>query len=66
MSFRAIFTCDICKEDTARAGILGCRFQNLHDFKLSPPESTDGTHICNRCLDQLRVQLGPKRVEAKA
>lgn len=63
MSFRAIYTCDICREDTHKGDIMGVRFSDLRKFTLSPPESTDGTHICNLCLGQLREQLGPKQVQ---
>ena len=63
MSFRAIYQCDICREDTHKGDILGVRFIDLRKFRLSPPESTDGVHICNRCLGQLREQLGPKQVQ---
>ena len=60
MSFRAVYTCDICHEDTLKGNVLGCRFSDLRRFTLSDPESTQGTHICKMCLDQLREQLGPK------
>jgi hypothetical protein len=63
MSFRAIYQCNICREDTHKGDILGVRFIDLRKFRLSPPESTDGVHICNRCLGQLREQLGPKQVQ---
>lgn len=60
MSFRAIYICDICREDTPKENLMGCRFSDLRQFKLSPPESTDGIHICMLCLNQLREQIGPK------
>jgi len=59
MSFRAIYKCDVCREDTPKGDLMGVRFSGLRDFKLSTPESTDGTHICMRCLGQLREQLSP-------
>jgi hypothetical protein len=57
MSFRAIYKCDICREDTHKGDIKGVCFSDLRKFKLSTPESTDGVHICNLCLGQLREQL---------
>lgn len=61
MSFRAIYRCDICREDTLKANLLGCHFTDLRQFTLMEAESTQGVHICIMCLDQLREQLGPKR-----
>jgi hypothetical protein len=63
MSFRAIYKCDICREDTHKGDIMGVRFYDMRRFTLAPPESTDGIHICNLCLGQLREQLGPKQVQ---
>lgn len=63
MSFRAIYNCDICREDTHKGDIMGVRFSGMRTFTLSSPESTDGVHICNRCLGQLREQPGPKQVQ---
>ena len=61
MSFRAIYTCDICREETLKGNVMGVRFIDMRQFKLSEPESTQGTHICVMCLNQLREQLGPPR-----
>ena len=35
----------------------GLRFSNLHDFVISATHSTEGTHICESCLSQLKSQL---------
>lgn len=56
MSFRAIYKCDICRDDTAKEHTIGVCFSNLKVFKLRGPESTQGTHICIGCLEQLRQQ----------
>jgi len=60
MSFRAIYICDICREETLKGNVMGVRFTDLRQFRLSEPESTQGIHICMMCLDQLREQLGPQ------
>lgn len=56
MSFRSIYKCDICREDTAKECIVGVCFSDLQHFKLKGPESTQGTHICLSCLDQIAQQ----------
>jgi len=57
MSFKAIYTCDICRDETPRASLFGCNFSNMKKFKLDRPETTQGVHICVWCLDQLQNQL---------
>lgn len=61
MSKKITYTCDICRDETPKQQVMGCNFSGMKKFKLDTPESTDGVHICMSCLDQLRVQLGPKR-----
>lgn len=61
MSFRAIYKCDVCHDDTPKDKVMGLFFRDLKHFTLSGPESTKGTHICMGCLDQLREQLGLNR-----
>lgn len=62
MSFRTIYQCDLCRTDTIKANVMGLYFVNLWEFRISEPEATQGTHVCTRCLDQLRKQLGPIQV----
>lgn len=57
MSFKAIYHCDLCHEETLKGNLRGLRFTNLREFVLSDPEHTQGTHICIACLEQLRDQL---------
>ncbi len=57
MSFKAVYTCDICREDALKANIRGCNFSGMRTFKISDAESTQGVHICIGCLDQLKAQL---------
>jgi len=60
MSKKVTYSCDICRDETPRDQLLGCHFSNMKDFKLASPESTDGVHICMRCLGQLEQQLAKK------
>ncbi|HXR93741.1 MAG TPA: hypothetical protein VN750_26045 [Steroidobacteraceae bacterium] len=66
MSFRAVYKCDICREETLKANLMGCHFTDLRQFKLMDAESTQGVHICIMCLDQLRAQLAPKGIPVPA
>jgi hypothetical protein len=50
------YSCDICDEKMPAIELWGIRFTNNRDFKLGPAASTDGKHICEKCLVQLRVQ----------
>lgn len=56
MSFRAIYKCDICRDDTAKEQVVGAHFIGMKNFKLSAPESTQGVHICLGCIGQIYDQ----------
>jgi hypothetical protein len=56
MSFRAIYKCDICRDDTDKQYVVGVCFSGLKNFKLKSPETTQGTHICLGCLHQIHQQ----------
>jgi hypothetical protein len=56
MSFRAIYKCDICRDDMTKEQVVGVCFVDLTHFKLKGPESTQGIHICRRCLAQIYDQ----------
>lgn len=57
MSYREVYKCDICHEEKDRNDMMGCNFADLRRFRLDPPESTKGTHICTQCAEQLAAQL---------
>lgn len=57
MSVRVIYKCNLCHEDKHKDYVWGLRFSDMHTFKLDKPESTEGTHICELCLRQLKEQL---------
>lgn len=57
MSFRKVWKCDICREETLEANIRGCNFSGMREFKLGVAQSTDGVHICIGCLQQIADQL---------
>ncbi len=60
MTYRAIYICDLCSDETPKDNIHGLNFSGLTHFKVSSPESTQGKHICMRCLDQIHAQTGPR------
>jgi hypothetical protein len=62
MSFRAVYTCDICRDETPIERLMGCNFSGMKKFKLDAPGTTKGIHICVGCLDQLQEQLVSKRL----
>lgn len=57
MSYRTIFTCDVCAEDCGRE-CMTLRFENLWKFKVILGGTEDGgRHLCMKCARQLREQL---------
>lgn len=52
-----VYTCNLCHEKDQPDKMVGLRFSNMRDFKIDDARSTDGTHICTWCLDQLTKQL---------
>jgi hypothetical protein len=54
-----IYSCDICRERHKPIELWGIRFTNNRDFQLGPAAATDGKHICERCLLQLRTLPTP-------
>ena len=57
MGLKKIYTCDLCKEQRVPAQLYGLRFTAGCRFVLGPAESTDGTHICHECTEQLKEQF---------
>lgn len=60
MTYRAIYTCDLCSDETPKDKIYGLCFSNLTRFTVGRPEATRGKHVCMRCLDQIHAQTGPR------
>jgi hypothetical protein len=54
---KKIYSCDICKDETPFNQLTGLYFSDLKKFRLAPPLTTDGTQICDGCLEQIREQL---------
>ena len=50
---KKIYSCDICRDEKSVGQLIGCNFSNMTKFKLDTPRSTDGTHICKDCLQQI-------------
>lgn len=57
---KTVYSCDICREATEITALRGLYFSGMKKFQLTDPAATDGIHICNGCLDQLREQLSPQ------
>lgn len=57
MSMKIIYKCDICRDEKDKAQLMGCNFTTLNKFKLDKPQTTEGVHICNSCLMQIRDQM---------
>lgn len=54
---REIYSCDICGDENNPVDLIGLRFSDMQDFKLSGARATDGKHLCVRCARQLAEQL---------
>lgn len=54
MTMEKVYTCDLCHEKKPPKVMWGLQFSNLYYFRPGAAESTDGTHICGRCMSQLR------------
>ncbi len=55
---KKIYSCDICRDEKSVGQLIGCNFSGMHKFKLDTARSTDGTHICKDCLQQIADQVG--------
>lgn len=64
MGFKAVYNCDICRDEMPKARLIGCNFRDMKKFKLDSPESTNGIHICDGCLQQI-VEQAPKFIPEK-
>ena len=58
-----VYSCNLCCEKVKPEHLMGLRFHDLHTFTLVEARTTDGQHICMRCLNQLATQLAQKRRE---
>lgn len=61
-----VYTCNLCREKVKPDRLMGLRFQDMYNFQLDEAKTTDGAHVCMRCLDQLKTQLATSRVEFSA
>lgn len=53
MSYREVYKCDVCRDETDKRLMVGCNFSGMKKFKLDRPDSTRGVHICQGCLQQI-------------
>lgn len=54
MSKKTTYSCNICREVKPEGKLLGIVFVDLHNFKFDFPSETEGVHICNDCIKQLK------------
>lgn len=68
MGMKKVYSCNICRDETPMLSLTGLNFSGMKTFKLDTPQSTDGVHICDGCLQQLREQLaaGVPHIAARA
>ena len=60
---KKIYTCNLCLEQRDPSIMRGLHFSNMTDFTITKPDKTDGTHVCLKCLQQLKTQLNSKEME---
>lgn len=54
---RKEYSCDLCHEKRPPQDLTGLNFHGMHLFTLGAASSTDGTHICSMCIEQLVAEL---------
>ncbi len=57
MGMKKVYSCDICHHVKDPSVLIGLKFSNLTDFKFAMVNSTDGTHICDKCMLQLKREI---------
>jgi len=63
---KQVYSCDICKDNMEPRLLIGCKFAGMKTFTLDTARSTDGTHICFNCADQITVQFATAKAKAEA
>lgn len=61
MSSIVEWRCDVCStffrnRFEAQKDLFGCNFLSMRKFKLDSIDSTQGTHICKKCVAQIYQQ----------
>ena len=57
MSMKQEYACDICRNSKSRNDLVGLCFSGLTNFRFVIASSTEGVHICNPCIKQLRIEI---------
>ena len=60
MSLKKVYKCDVCRDEMSPADLYGIHFTNMKDFDIRHAASTDGVHVCERCMTQLRTKPLPE------
>jgi hypothetical protein len=58
MSMKRAYACNLCRDEFPVDQMIGVYFTNMKDFHFDTASSTDGVHICKRCIPQLQVEIG--------
>ena len=57
MSMKKVYTCNLCREEFPVEKMVGVYFSGLTDFHFDSAQSTDGVHLCKRCIPQLQKAI---------
>lgn len=60
MGMKKVYGCDVCRENKTPDELYGLHFTNMRDFDIRHAASTDGIHVCERCMTQLREKPLPE------
>jgi hypothetical protein len=60
MGMKKVYKCDVCRDEMPPLELYGIHFTNMKDFDIGHAASTDGVHICERCMGQLRTKPLPQ------
>lgn len=61
-----VYKCDICRDEMHALELFGIRFHGMKSFSISNAASTDGVHVCAKCMAQFRHLPLPEIPELKA
>lgn len=56
---KRVYSCELCRDEMPAIELYGLHFVNLKDFEIMHAASTDGVHVCARCMDQIRTKPLP-------
>ncbi len=64
MGMKKVYTCNLCRDEIKDPDkSFGLHFITYNKFDLRNAGSTDGTHICFRCINQLYKHLNDTEIQ---